>query len=786
MPPMLGTYGGAALLFGASTIVGQAVFVIAGRRGWSWLAPAVGLAVLVVLGAIAIGLPGHGATAAVICVLVLLACAVLVLARTEISWPWRGLAVVVLPVLGASIPFLANGRVGILGVSLDNDTSVHLLWTEGLRSSLMSSLYPIFDGYPLGPHSLVATLAAATGIRADHALDALLLVVVPITALAAAAAVPRIALWRKALIGLLASLTYLASAYYGQGSFKEPMMGLFLLAFVLVLRELRRMPGASVGETDPGGQGGSNRAVWARWARAGIPAGLLAAAAIYTYSYLALAWLGGFLVVWFLVELLASPAWILRATLRRHALTRIAAVTLGGGAVMVVAILPSLGRLLNYFNAVGASSGGGGIPTSNLGNLAGPLSPFEGLGVWLAPDYRFSPANVFHAGELASLALVVLIFGLLWALRRRDLALPAAVAICAAIYFYSQAHQSPYVTAKSLVVAAPLVMVVGARGLLSGRDASQGGGWWSTIRLLAGLAFAFVALHSSLLALRAEPVGSTAQTTELAQLRAVVGHAPTLFLGNDDFAGWELRGVHLAYPSTTSFPSPIAVALSIKPYVYGDAFDFDSVSPSQLNRFAYVITTNTPYASQPPANFQLARSLPGFQLWRRVGPTAPRLNIDTGQAPGAVLDCHTTPGARLSRRAGVAAIMETPVLSGAIAALSPGANTTVGMRLPRGEWDLSLQYTSAEILKLNAGGAHWQLPANTARPGPYFYFGSVRSDGRTPVSVQIYEEHPSRFASPLDQADLSSIAATSRPDARKLVPLADACGRYVDWYRLGS
>lgn len=770
---MLGTYGGAALLLGASAIIGQAVFVLAGRPRWSWFAPAVGLASLVAFSAAAIQLPGRGTTAALVCVAATLIAAALVLKRTGLAWPLRPLAVAALPVLGASIPFLANGRVGILGVGLDNDMSVHLLWAEGLRSPLMSSLYPNFDGYPLGPHSLVATLASTGGIRLDHAFIALAIIVAPITAMTAAGVVPHIATWRQALIGTLASLAYLASAYYVQGSFKETMMGLFLLAFILALRDIRNTP--------------ARTASFGGWIRAGVPVGLLAVASIDTYSYLALAWLGGFLVLWLMVELLGSPGWILSSDLRRRSLVGIGGVALGAGAAFGVTILPTIERSIKYLVAVGASAGGAGISTSNLGNLVGPLSPFEALGVWLTPDYRYTPANAFHTGELASLALAALVFGVLWGLRRRDFALPAAVGICAAVYFYSQGHQSPYVTAKALVVAAPVVMMVSARALLSGREDDLASRASSVVRLLIGIAFAFVALHSSLLALRAGPVGSNEQIAELERLRSLVGRSPTLFLGSDDFAGWELRGVHLAYVSTTSFPSPIQASTTSKPYAFGYPLDFDSISGAQLNRFSYVITPNTPYTSQPPTAFRLVRTLPSYQLWQRIGAVISRQSLDAGQTPGAVLNCQSRQGASLSHKAGVAAIMAPPVVSGTVGQMSPNMHMAAGLSLPRGEWDLSMQYDSSETLKLTVDGSQLYLPANNLdRFGPYTYFGSVFSDGHTPVQVLIYEDHPSRFSSPTDVAALSSLAATRRPNPRVLVPLARACGRYVDWYRLGG
>ncbi len=53
---MIGTYASAALICAASLLVGRAVLALAGRRSWSWLEPAVGLAaVLTVTGVLARG-----------------------------------------------------------------------------------------------------------------------------------------------------------------------------------------------------------------------------------------------------------------------------------------------------------------------------------------------------------------------------------------------------------------------------------------------------------------------------------------------------------------------------------------------------------------------------------------------------------------------------------------------------------------------------------------------------------------------------------------------------------
>src|SRR3954471_18585444 len=87
---MLGTYGSFAAVLLASGGVRQAVFCLCGRREWSWLAPAVGLAGLTAVAWGTVRLPGDGAAAAI-------AIAALVLVAVGVVWrrtPGAGSALV--------------------------------------------------------------------------------------------------------------------------------------------------------------------------------------------------------------------------------------------------------------------------------------------------------------------------------------------------------------------------------------------------------------------------------------------------------------------------------------------------------------------------------------------------------------------------------------------------------------------------------------------------------------------------------------------------------------------
>src|SRR5436189_4220423 len=59
-PTMLATYGSLLLILVASCLVGQALIALCWRREWSWLAPAVGLALLTAVAWGTVRLPGKG------------------------------------------------------------------------------------------------------------------------------------------------------------------------------------------------------------------------------------------------------------------------------------------------------------------------------------------------------------------------------------------------------------------------------------------------------------------------------------------------------------------------------------------------------------------------------------------------------------------------------------------------------------------------------------------------------------------------------------------------------
>ena len=116
--------------------------------------------------------------------------------------------------------------------------------------------------------------------------------------------------------------------------------------------------------------------------------------------------------------------------------------------------------------------------------------------------------------------------------------------------------------------------------------------------------------------------------------------------------------------------------------------------------------------------------------------------------------------------------------------LVPGAATPVPVKLPRGTWSLSVQYTGQVPVRLQLGRRAFELPANTTRAGNWWPAMSVRSDGRQ-QELLVIAERESRLTPTTIAASVSRIVAV-REEPRQRVPLRQACGQLVDWYRLAA
>jgi len=535
----------------SSLAIGQAALGLCGVRRWSWLAPAVGLALVCALCWATVRMPGHGVVSAVlVSALTILALAYL-WGRVESGGDALrvGLPVAIGALLATSLPFAAQGHFGILGTGFNPDMSQHLLATDRLAHGESSQL--LVQGYPLGPHSIVVALNKGLGIGIVQGFDGLTVaaaVLAPLTALAAFSDRPW---WRRTAAALLVGLPYLVASYFAQGAFKEVIQALFVLAFVLALRESTR--------------------TWGHLALRYVPAALISIGSVYAYSFPGLVWLAAIAAIWAIAEWAtaryASPAGGVMVGVSprpRRPVPRPAGserdappsgeepsdrgdtptITPGPAgrralslAVLVFAIgtLPELGRMIDFHSFETFDPNGPG-----LGNLFGQISPFTALGIWPSGDFRLAPGNgavpafAYFAG--AAFAALLLVYGLVVCWRRRETTVLSGVVAVALLYLAARVGGTPYTSAKALEVAAPLATL-------------------AILLPLAGRPVALLYLAAaglcSLVAFANAPVGPTSYSPALTGLRPLLAGGSTLVLAPDSlladeqgerYIAWELRG----------------------------------------------------------------------------------------------------------------------------------------------------------------------------------------------------------------------------------------------------
>ncbi len=497
---MVGTYAAVLSICVASLTIGQAAIALCGVRHWSWLAPAVGLALLCAVCWGTVRLGGDGVVSAVVVVLLVLGSAAYLWGRLENGGETlrQGAPVALLALLATALPFIAEGHFGILGTSFNPDMSQHLLATDRLTHGESSQL--LHQGYPLGPHAMVAALNHGLGIGLVQGFSGLMVAVAILASLTALTAFRDQPWPLRVPAALVVGLTYMVASYFAQGSFKETMQALFFLAFVLALRESSRNPD------------------WRDLSLRLVPAALLAVGSVYTYSFPGLIWLVGALVIWLVLE---------RALPVRPALL--------GLGVFAVLVAPEIGRMIDFHSFETFDPNGPG-----LGNLFGQISPFEGFGIWPSGDFRLTPgagavpALGYYAG--AAFASILLLYGLVLCWRRRESALIAGLAAAALAYAAARLGGTPYTAAKAIEVGAPLAALVIVLPLLRRPVA------WLYLLAAAGC---------SLLALANAPVGPSSYSPVLTGLRDDVGAGPTLVLAprqlladehGTPYIAWELRG----------------------------------------------------------------------------------------------------------------------------------------------------------------------------------------------------------------------------------------------------
>lgn len=770
----LATYGAAALICAVSLLGGRAALRLLGRRELTWLEPSVGLAILLAVCSLTIRLP-HRATTTLIA-LVLVVVASLAILRGAAVPGMRSLAIggpaALVTLLIASLPFIASGHVGILGIGVNNDLAGHLHYTAWLLDP--TSLVPstIRNGYPLGPHGLAAAICRATGMEPLSALLGLLLAVPVLTALSAMAVLKDLRPLPRTVAGVLVALPFMAASTFAIAGFKETIMGLLALGFTLTLREISRGVGDRRGLL--------------------VALGILMAGMLGVYSYPGVAYALAIAVVWGILETVAAvrrgEGERVRDALRTG--VKLAAIPLGLLLVIAIAEASQVHDFASSINFVFDVNS----------RLRETVSPLESLGVWPSGDFLTGTHGLDAYALFGAIGLVALGLGVAWAVRRRELALLAGLIGLSLVYLGTKLDGGLYVQAKALGIVAPLLMLVVLRGLLSPAEApAQARAPY--LRLAFAIGFIALAAYSSFLALRDARVAPRAyEAAQLSSFRPQLQGKRVLSLTSDRFTDYYLRGANTYSPA--KFAEELIVPRAGK--FERLPVDFDSVVPGALDRFDYAVTTTAAYKSAPPSNFTEVDRTDDFILWKREGKTPMIGVLPEEERPGSLLNCRNPKlraiAAAAEKRGYDTARVQPASVVGKRLFWSPSSMLENGGRivqpllLPKGRWQLSIQYYSPVLdLSVDAGDLQAKL-APTADggvrfrtdQGPFWPLGTVTSSG-SPIQVTVRAGGLSGLQKLLgvDQgAEIGNVTA-ARPDEAREIALRQACGRYVDHYSVG-
>src|SRR6201996_7608024 len=768
---MIGTYASAALICLASLLVGRATFTLAGRREWCWLEPAVGFAAIIAVSGVLARAPGHGTSATLGIVLLIVVAAVVVWREREYVAPGAlgvGVTTALVIAIVLSFPFAVSGHWGLLGVGFNNDLGLHLAWAEWLRSGAGPEPDP---GYPLGPHGLAVATAAFPGISLGQAFIGEIFAIGMLPGLTALGALREIATWRRVLGATLVTVCYMAASYFAQAAFKETAEALFVLTVAIYLMRPDAPP----------------RGLWPRvgWA---LPWIAIAGGVFFCYSFAGIAWPIAIVAVW----AAAQPA-----TWRALRPARVLRILLKPWVLIGVLVLVGLGVALTIAGPFGFGSSFNEVAGSNT---YGPVSPVETLGIWPAANYRLDAiGGAPLPGLMGAVAVLALLCAVGWWMQRREAAVPLALGAGAVVYLASLPFTGDYSQAKALMIVAPLAMLVIVRPLLTEflRGVSMPRVAWSALAVV----FLAGAVWSTFLALRDAPVGPPGHGAQLEAFLPIVHGKPVLYAGQDRYAAYELLGADTHVP-LVEFPDKKVSPNAEKPFDTGDAYspiDFDSFNRGTLDRFPYVVTSRGAWNSEAPPNFKRIAKTADFILWERTGPTPHRRHVLLeGTEAGALAHCNSPEVRILLQSGGKASVFgETTIgtkpmwSDGSI--LGNGETTSQILNLPKGTWDLSLQYFSPFALSITAPGFTEELIAalDGQRPntislnnnGQFWPAGKFQSKGgKVEFSVNAAPADWIQSLTGYDaKAYVGELVAT-KAEPRKTMPLSKACGEWIDWY----
>lgn len=465
---------------------------------------------------------------------------------------------------------------------------------------------------------------------------------------------------------------------------------------------------------------------------------------------------------------------------------------------------------------------------TQIGNLGHPLSWWQLFGPWLSGDFRGTPSSPTLTHLLALAVALAAVFAVVVASRRGriEVVLALATAVFATLVYVERA--SPWVGAKALASASPLVLGVGLAGLAVAIEAAwraRGRVEFAVLAPLAGVVLAVVAgavVWSNVLQYRGVLLAPGARLTELETIGAKFsGQGPALLTEYEPYAARHfLRGVDADDAAGLRFH---AVAVRHDPCVQehglgacnGVSPDLDEIKLGDVLQFRTLIIRRTGLASRPPSVYDKVWSGRYYDVWQK-NPRRPRilehLSLGSRFQPAAVPVCSDVRA--LARRAAashgrLATVYRQPAIVINPSTKLHGAPTQFGKYgLTSGLIYSNAPYAAAYPFNVQAGGVYgvWiggsfsstliakidgnkvgEATTQTEWPGNFLGFGKLYL-ARGPHTLLIIHRGPdfspgSAAFQPFglgpfaiaQGTDLSDVSYVQPKDARSL------CGKSLDW-----
>lgn len=501
----------------------------------------------------------------------------------------------------------------------------------------------------------------------------------------------------RGLVAFLAAQPALLFGYYLWGGVKE-------IATVLLLALLAALIPTVVRE----------RVSW----RAGIPIALATAAILGVLTAAGAA-------LWLLPMLALAALAVAVRSGGRVLVTRLALV---GGLTLLAALpwLLSAGLLPKESGAL--------TDPGELGNLIGPLSPWQAVGIWPTGDFRLHPSDTVATVVLIAVALLAAGLGLWRIWGRRALGSAAFVAGLLVGAGFLVAIGSPWVGGKALATCSAAVLFAACLG---GAFLSERG-----LRVEGGVVLGLIALGvlwSNALGYHDAYLAPYKRLSELEAIgKRIAGEGPTLMTEYEPYGARHF--LRDADPEGASELRRRQVPLvSGGTLEKGETADIDRFALEGLLPYKTLVLRRSPLASRPPLPFQLVEADDYYEVWQTDGTPAPlrHLGLEGPEGPSTVPDCGE-----------IESLAQTPGTRHLAAAVRPDP-----VRIPLGDLSLPPDW------KLGGGGTYATPNSsgtatgsfNVEESGTYGVWlgGSPRGD----VKIEIDGEPVGSGGPELDHAD---------------------------------